>query len=137
MVLNVDSSSVSSPLHTRSSILFWTGWILCATSFFIPSAYALDDGHVVGWEAFRFALDGSVIMVASALTNFVAGATLLVLLRRPVKLLYPLRLGMVASTAINLYWLIDMPKELLMGYYLWLTSFCLITAALFMRPSPK
>lgn len=122
------------------------GWLAAAcfvAGWFLPAA-----ADVPGWMAFRYAFspvwpygasgpqasEDAVPQVLSALTNvaFVAMFVPLVAggVRRPG--LY-LRVA-IACLLLNLYWVVQMlrdgsARDLLVGYYVWLTAFALLVIA--------
>jgi len=109
-----------------------------------------------GWEATRAALGplwpkerwlgggwlGRLIMVASGLTNllFVAAAGLAWV--RPDRVPRGVTWAVGAATALNTYWLMVFAPggsgdSLRAGYYLWLSSFALLSVALYHLSRPR
>jgi hypothetical protein len=101
-----------------------------------------------GWQAFRVALSPLwpyegfriepglllVLSVASALTNvlFVVLVAALILRRGPAKAVLWAAAG---ATLLNLHWPISMGEEralLESGYFIWVSSFALLTLAAFL-----
>jgi hypothetical protein len=101
-----------------------------------------------GWSAFIVALSPLwsiadfqdepvwllILMVGSALTNFLFVALIVLLLRRgrPKVVLW----GAAAATLLDLHWVITMESDrryLASGYFIWVCSFALLALAAFLH----
>ncbi len=139
--------------------LLVTGWVLFGVSFTMPAmtdsspfgrvppppppgAIAplpwtpSDPAPIAGWEAFALAMRGVVgpLGVLSALSNLLIPVVGLGALRgRPVGARWTAPL-LAGAMAVNLLlWTPSFVGDLRVGYYLWLASFALVAAALWIR----
>ena len=117
----------------------FVGWGLFMIAFFLPvheHGSTLADGVLPGWEALTAALfEAGIFGAASALSNLLMLATLFVLwakTRQTVMILFVLT---AASTLLNGWWFVgtDDRGDLMIGYYLWCTSFGVVAGGLFAR----
>ena len=103
----------------------------------------------VGWQAFRVALSPLwpfeqfqiqpgpllVLSVASALTNLLFVVLAVVLVTQPARRARAALWAAAAATLLNLHWPISMgaeSDELRAGYFIWISSFALLTLASFL-----
>ena len=120
--------------------------ILYAVSWCVPVIETHGDllsGRSLGWQAFLFAvsplfgndMDGHPLqlawMVSSALTNAVLVVTLGLLYWRQELLSFAVAWVLVGAALVNAGWLLlpTMPRDLRLGYYLWLFAFVVGAAA--------
>ncbi|MEI6245587.1 MAG: hypothetical protein WCQ64_11145 [Acidobacteriota bacterium] len=130
--------------------LFAAVVLVYVLAWFLPvhtSGKTLRDGVLPGWEAFSVALDihgeedwgvvSATIARASALTNLLMVGAMVLLLRRGgrVEPRRWLAWAFVAATIIDLWWARgganNDRSDLLWGYWLWMSSFALMAAWLF------
>lgn len=128
-------------------------FLLWAASWFLPvikDGTRLANGTLPGWEAFRVALSpvwhynphispdcpmwGQILFVASGLSNFVFLGALFFLFRPSLnpkvwKIL-------LACTCVNLHWLQIIFSDIYamkIGYYMWVSSFFILTGLLLLN----
>ncbi len=128
------------PRHGAETKLAWAAAVCWLAAWFLP---VMQD--YAGWQAFQAALTGpfrdpypteageSVPQVLSALTNVAFVAMFLAWWRRRITLPAILLKVAIACLLINLYWLVlawraGETGALLIGYYVWLAAFALLTA---------
>ncbi len=126
--------------------LIVVGIVMYVVAWFLPTLNirfgSLNMGIIPGWVAFLDALQSyrwfpgpwylMVIYVASALSNAViVGALALVFIARR-SLPRFLRAMLVASAVLNTHWFVQIEyrRDLMIGYYLWASSFFVIAAGL-------
>jgi hypothetical protein len=138
--------STGARLRRRGRRLCGSGWILFAVSLALPAVGAPLGGWLSGWECFRGVMEGAwdklsgvdsmslywsgfaVANVVMLVSPFYAG-----LFRRDVRWL---RRGALVSGVASLYVATfalsgDVRlRDLGVGYYVWLASFCLVTAGM-------
>lgn len=126
-------------LGALSGVLFVPAWFLTAAH----TTGELVGGRSAGWQAFLFAIspiagndmDASLAlrtwMVASALSNVLLIASVVLVFWRPHSVSRTLVGSLAVATLINAYWLPlpDVRNDLRVGYYLWLAAFGVGTLA--------
>ncbi len=124
-------------------MLVRVGWVLFAAAFFLPvHRYGLshvdlkvDSGVLPGIEAFLVALKSGPAGAVSALTNFVMLLTMWRISARGRPWVLALTLTMWAATCLNAWWMVDADPitDLRLGYFLWWTSFGVVSTGLALR----
>ena len=123
----------------RNQILFIAGWALFVISFFAPvvrDGTTLAKGGIPGWEAMSLALGGrgGSWGIVSGLTNLLMLGTVIVLRREIRGIVFGFAVLVIVATLLNGYWFfaVDSRGDLLLGYYLWWTSFAVLSVGLFL-----
>ena len=122
----------------RNQILFIAGWALFVISFFVPvvrDGTTLAKGGIPGWEAMSLTLGGrgGSWGIVSGLTNLLMLGTVIVLRREIRGIVFGFAVLVIVATLLNGYWFfaVDSRGDLLLGYYLWWTSFAVLSVAFF------
>jgi len=131
--------------HPAESVLAWTAVACWLASWFLP---VVED--YAGWAAFHAALSGpfretmpaaaedSIPQILSAFTNVGFAALFLTWWRGRITMPAVLLKIAIACLIIDLYWLVQAWRAgqsgtLLVGYYVWLAAFLLLTVVLALR----
>jgi hypothetical protein len=130
---------------TRPTATVSAAWFIHAVAWFVPVhkyGVCLPRG-VPGWEAFRIALSplwpyegsgwsgpwyGNVVISASALTNVIMLASLVIALQKVDELQRVAGWAAIGACVLNSYWWVaDKDRvDLRIGYYLWWLSFLVL-----------
>ncbi len=130
-----------------SGALIVVGTVMYVVAWFLPTLNirfgSLDGGTIPGWVALLYALQSfgggfqmpwylRVLYVASALSNTVTVGVLAVVFIVRHSPLRMLRAMLVASALLNTHWFVqsEYRHDLMIGYYLWASSFFVIAAGL-------
>jgi hypothetical protein len=107
-------------------------WTFFGVSFGLPALVTSSEVYT-GWDALRFASDGSWgFHRISAMTNVAMLITPLGFLARWPALIATMAALMGIATLVNSWWFVGFPdarSDLGTGYYLWLFSFGMATIA--------
>ncbi len=126
-------------LGVLSGLLYVPAWFVTA----VHTTGELIGGRSAGWQAFAFAISplaGNdmdaglpllIWMVASALSNAVLIAALVLVFWRPLAVHRAMVRLLALATLVNAYWLMqpDIRPDLRAGYYLWLAAFAVAAFA--------